>query len=73
MTTAPPKVEPTPIVARPWPVRREPKGYNVGRAGVHLIRLRRAEGGWEIVSRTARQLDGSGQANDLIAAGLAAR
>ena len=26
MTTVEPKVEPTPIVARPWPVRREPKG-----------------------------------------------
>lgn len=51
-------------------VRREPRGYNVGRAGVHLIRLRRTESGWEIVSRTARQLDGSGQANELISAGL---
>ncbi|MFB9663032.1 cytochrome c oxidase subunit I [Glycomyces mayteni] len=26
MTTVEPKLEPTPIVARPWPVRREPKG-----------------------------------------------
>lgn len=52
-------------------VRREQRGYNVARAGVHLIRLQRAEHGWEIVSRTARQLDGSGQANELIAAGLA--
>ncbi len=26
MTTVEPKVEPTPIVARPWPVRREPRG-----------------------------------------------
>jgi hypothetical protein len=51
-------------------VRRESRGYNVARAGVHLIRLRRAGHGWEIVSRTARQLDGSGQANALIAAGV---
>ena len=51
-------------------VRRESHGYNVARAGVHLIRLQRTEQSWEIVSRTARQLDGSGQANDLIAAGL---
>jgi hypothetical protein len=51
-------------------VRRESHGYNVARAGVHLIRLQRTEKSWEIVSRTARQLDGSGQANDLIAAGL---
>nr|WP_221220534.1 nuclear transport factor 2 family protein [Mycolicibacterium sp. BK634] len=54
-------------------VRRESHGYNVARAGVHFIRLQRADTGWEIVSRTARQLDGSGQANELIAAGLAAR
>jgi cytochrome c oxidase subunit 1 len=26
VTTVEPKVEPTPIVARPWPVRREPRG-----------------------------------------------
>jgi cytochrome c oxidase subunit 1 len=26
VTTVEPKLEPTPIVARPWPVRREPKG-----------------------------------------------
>jgi len=51
-------------------VSRTAGGYNVGRAGVHLIRLQRTETGWEIVSRTARQLDGSGQANELIAAGL---
>ncbi|EHB50449.1 hypothetical protein MycrhDRAFT_4875 [Mycolicibacterium rhodesiae JS60] len=51
-------------------VRRESHGFNVARAGVHLIRLQRGENGWEIVSRTARQLDGSGQANELIATGL---
>ncbi|MCX2932970.1 nuclear transport factor 2 family protein [Mycobacterium sp. CVI_P3] len=54
-------------------VRRESHGYNVARAGVHLIRLRRAGHGWEIVERTARQLDGSGAADELIATGLAAR
>lgn len=52
-------------------VRRETHGFAVARAGVHLIRLRRAGHGWEIVSRTARQLDGSGQASELIAAGFA--
>ncbi|AKK27436.1 nuclear transport factor 2 family protein [Mycobacterium sp. EPa45] len=52
-------------------VRRESRGFAVARAGVHLIRLRRTGSGWEIVSRTARQLDGSGQAFALIAAGFA--
>ncbi|WP_431232435.1 nuclear transport factor 2 family protein [Mycolicibacterium psychrotolerans] len=52
-------------------VRRESRGFAVARAGVHLIRLQRAGHGWEIVSRTARQLDGSGQAMALIAEGLA--
>ena len=51
-------------------VRRDAGGYHVMRAGVHLIRLRRTATGWEIVSRVARQLDGSGEAFDLIAAGL---
>ncbi|WP_179470811.1 nuclear transport factor 2 family protein [Mycolicibacterium vinylchloridicum] len=51
-------------------VRRESHGFNVARAGVHLIRLQRGESGWEIASRTARQLDGSGQATELIATGL---
>lgn len=51
-------------------VRRESLGYAVARAGVHLIHLQRAGHGWEIVGRTARQLDGSGQAIDLITAGL---
>ena len=51
-------------------VRREAGGYHVMRAGVHLIRLRRAEHGWQIASRVARQLDGSGEAFDLITAGL---
>ena len=52
-------------------VRRESRGFAVARAGVHLIHLQRNEGGWEIVSRTARQLDGSGEAIELIAAGFA--
>lgn len=52
-------------------VRRESRGFAVARAGVHLLTLQRGDDGWEIVSRTARQLDGSGQAFDLIAAGFA--
>ena len=51
-------------------VRREAGGYHVMRAGVHLIRLRRAGHGWQILSRTARQLDGSGEAFDLITTGI---
>jgi hypothetical protein len=51
-------------------VRREAGGYHVMRAGVHLILLRRAERGWQIVSRVARQLDGSGEAFDLITTGV---
>jgi hypothetical protein len=51
-------------------VRREAGGYHVMRAGVHLIRLHRVPHGWEIVSRVARQLDGSGDAFDLITTGV---
>lgn len=51
-------------------VRRDAGGYHVMRAGVHLIRLRRAPRGWQIVSRLARQLDGSGEAFGLIATGV---
>lgn len=51
--------------------RREASGFQLARAGVHLIRLTRTEGGWQIVSRTARQLDGSGAAAELVAAALA--
>jgi len=54
-------------------VRRESHGYQVARAGVHLIRLRRSGDRWEITARTARQLDGSGQAQGLVAAGLPGR
>lgn len=49
---------------------REARGYQVARAGVHLIRLRRGGAGWEIMSRTARQLDGGSAALDLVRAGL---
>ena len=48
-------------------VRRESGGYAVARAGVHVLRLRRDNGAWRIVSRTARQLDGTASARDLIA------
>ena len=44
--------------------------YQIVRAGVHLLRLRRHATGWQITQRTARQLDGSGRAGDLVAAGL---
>ena len=48
-------------------VRRESGGYAVARAGVHLLRLRRDERTWRIVTRTARQLDGGAAGRDLIA------
>ena len=51
-------------------VRRESGGYAVALAGVHLLRLRRDSGSWRIVSRTARQLDGTASARDLIAQGF---
>jgi SnoaL-like domain len=54
-------------------VRRESHGYQVARAGVHLIRLHRGDGGWEIVTRTARQLDGGSAAPELVRTGLAGR
>ena len=54
-------------------VRRESRGYQVARAGVHLIRLRRGDDGWEIVTRTARQLDGGSAAHELLPAGLPGR
>ncbi|MGY4708567.1 nuclear transport factor 2 family protein [Mycolicibacterium sp. CBM1] len=50
--------------------RRDSPGYQVARAGVHLIRLRRADTGWQITSRTARQIDGSGSAASLVAAAI---
>ena len=51
-------------------VRRDSGGYSVARAGVHLLRLRRESDAWRIVSRTARGLDGTAAARDLIAEGL---
>lgn len=51
-------------------VARDSGGYAVARAGVHLIRLRRDGSAWRISGRTARQLDGTAAAWDLIADGL---
>ncbi|WP_167102746.1 nuclear transport factor 2 family protein [Mycobacterium sp. DL592] len=51
-------------------VRREAGGYHAMRAGVHLLTLRRAESGWQILTRVARQLDGGTEAFDLITEGL---
>ena len=47
--------------------------YRLWRAGVHHLALRRAGAGWEIVSRTARALDGSAEARALLAAGAQGR
>lgn len=54
-------------------VRSDSGGYRAIRAGAHLITLRRAGESWQIVERTARQLDGGPEALDLLAAGLGAR
>lgn len=51
-------------------LRRESGGYHAWRAGVHLLTLRRTGAGWRIVTRVARQLDGSGAAFDLVAQGI---
>ena len=51
-------------------VRGDQHRYQIVRAGVHLLRLRRHATGWQITQRTARLLDGSGRAGDLVAAGL---
>ncbi|WP_328355298.1 nuclear transport factor 2 family protein [Mycobacterium sp. NBC_00419] len=51
-------------------VRRQAGGYHAMRAGVHLLTLRRADHGWQIVTRAARQLDGGGEAFGLITEGL---
>ncbi len=51
-------------------VRRERGGYAVLRAGVHVLRLTRHPGGWRIVTRTARQLDGRREVWEMIAAAL---
>ena len=52
-------------------VRRDSGGYAVARAGVHLLQLRRDDDSWRIVSRTARQLDGSAAGRALIRDALA--
>lgn len=51
-------------------LRRESGGYHVWRAGVHVLTLRRTAEGWRIVTRVARQLDGSDAAFDLVAQGI---
>lgn len=51
---------------------RGTRGYVAARAGVHLLSLRRSGGGWRIVSRTARQLDGGPAGRNLLAEALAA-
>lgn len=51
-------------------VRRERGGYAILRAGVHVLRLGREPGGWRIISRTARQLDGRPEVREMIAAAL---
>ena len=52
---------------------RADKGFRVYRAGANHFRLRRAGDGWEITERISRPLDGSRQARDLLAAGVAGR
>ena len=54
-------------------VRGDEHGYRIMRAGVHLVNLRRNGKRWEITDRTARQLDGSGRAAELVAVGLRGR
>ena len=51
-------------------VRRDAGGYAVLRAGVHLIRLRRDGEEWRIISRIARQWDGTEAGRQLIIDGL---
>lgn len=51
-------------------VRGDEHGYRILRAGVHLVNLRRNGERWQITDRTARQLDGSGAAAELVAVGL---
>ena len=49
------------------------KGFRVYRAGANHFRLQRRDGGWQIIHRTSRPLDGSRQARDLLSAGVAGR
>lgn len=54
-------------------VASDTHGFRIVRAGVHLLNLRRTGAGWEIGDRTARQLDGSGAAVDLVTAVIGGR
>jgi ketosteroid isomerase-like protein len=45
------------------------RGYRVWRAGANHVMLRRTAAGWRIVKRTTRELDGSTEARELLAAG----
>ena len=47
-------------------VRRQSGGFAVARAGVHVLGLRRVSGQWQIMSRTARQFDGTQASHRLI-------
>ncbi|MFF0456883.1 nuclear transport factor 2 family protein [Nocardia africana] len=47
-------------------VHRESEGYEVLRASVHRLELRRESGGWRIARRTGRLLDGGEQARELL-------
>jgi ketosteroid isomerase-like protein len=48
-------------------------GYRVWRAGANHVMLRRTAAGWRIVKRISRQLDGSAESRDLLAAGVMGR
>jgi uncharacterized protein (TIGR02246 family) len=47
-------------------VRHRDGGYSVRRAGANRFELRRAPGGWRILHRTTRALDGSAEARELL-------
>ncbi|MFF0501158.1 nuclear transport factor 2 family protein [Nocardia aobensis] len=47
-------------------VHRESEGYQVLRASVHRLELRRESDGWRIARRTGRLLDGGEQAHELL-------
>jgi ketosteroid isomerase-like protein len=49
------------------------RGYRVWRAAANHVMLRRTVAGWRIVKRTTRELDGSAEARDLLAAGALGR
>jgi len=54
-------------------LRRDTGGYQVLRAGVHHFHLRRIGGQWQIVTRTARTLNGDPEARALLSAGVGGR